>query len=164
MSVSEGGVSQSFPRQRFLTLTKTGVGNRQIHSDLIEIYNIPCADVDTSMYRKLLNFVKDYPRKQRVAITGRLPVLHWLWHFLYIFDPVSCLHIYTFVVSRAFMAGAASQAGDTDSSRAPGLTSGLQGSVNVHRGALLLVPQWQCISSLVFYIHFINITYAFKNR
>ena len=28
-----------------------------------------------------------------------------------------------------------------DSSRAPGLTSGLQGSVNVHRGALLLVPQ-----------------------
>ena len=47
----------------------------------------------------------------------------------------------TFVVSRAFMAGAASQAGDADSSRAPGLTSGLQGSVNVHRGALLLVPQ-----------------------
>ena len=39
------------------------------------------------------------------------------------------------------VAGAASQAGDSDSSRAPGLTSGLQGSVNVHRGALLLVPQ-----------------------
>ena len=37
------------------------------------------------------------------------------------------------------------------SSRAPGLTSGLQGSVNVHPGALLLVPQWQCISSFVFY-------------
>ena len=51
------------------------------------------------------------------------------------------LHLYTFVVSRTFMAGAASQAGDADSSRAPGLTSGLQGSVNVHRGALLLVPQ-----------------------
>ena len=50
------------------------------------------------------------------------------------------------------MAGAASQAGDADSSRAPGLTYGLQGSVNVHRGALLLVPQWQCISSFVFYI------------
>ena len=50
------------------------------------------------------------------------------------------------------MAGAASQAGDADSSRAPGLTSGLQGSVNVHRGALLLVPQWQCISSFVFYL------------
>ena len=48
--------------------------------------------------------------------------------------------------------GAASQARDADSSRAPGLTSGLQGSVNVHRGALLLVPQWQCISSFVFYI------------
>ena len=55
--------------------------------------------------------------------------------------PVSSLHIYTFVVSRAYMAGAASQTGDADSSRAPGLTSGLQGSVNVHRGALLLVPQ-----------------------
>ena len=49
------------------------------------------------------------------------------------------------------MAGAASQAGDADSSRAPGLTSGLQGSVNVHRGALLFVSQWQCISSFVFY-------------
>ena len=49
--------------------------------------------------------------------------------------PVSSIHIYIFVVSRAFMAGAAS----ADSSRAPGLTSGLQGSVNVHRGALLLV-------------------------
>ena len=53
---------------------------------------------------------------------------------------------------RAFMAGAASQAGDADPSRAPGLTSGLQWSVNAHRGALLLVPQWQCISSFVFYI------------
>ena len=50
--------------------------------------------------------------------------------------PVSKLHTYTFVVSRAFMAGVASHAGDTDSSRAPGLTSGLQGSLNVHSGAL----------------------------
>ena len=50
------------------------------------------------------------------------------------------------------MAGGASQAGDADFSLAPGLTSGLQGSVNVHRGALLLVPQWQCISSSVFYV------------
>ena len=50
------------------------------------------------------------------------------------------------------MAGAASQAGDADSSRASGLNSGLQGSMNAHRGALLLVPQWQCISSFVFYI------------
>ena len=41
----------------------------------------------------------------------------------------------------AFMAGAASQAGDADSSRAPGLTSGFHGSVNIHRGAQLLVPQ-----------------------
>ena len=54
---------------------------------------------------------------------------------------MSSFHIYTFVVSRTFIAGAASQAGDADSSRAPGLTSGLQGFVNVHCGALLLVPQ-----------------------
>ena len=82
------------------------------------------------------------------------PGVLWPWHFLYSVGPhpVSSLHIYTWVVSRAFMAGAASQAGDADSSRAPGLASGLQGSVNVHRGALLLVPQWQCISSFVFYI------------
>ena len=54
---------------------------------------------------------------------------------------MSSLNIYTFVVLRAFIAGAASQAGDADSFRAPGLTSGLQGSVNVHIGALLFVPQ-----------------------
>ena len=53
------------------------------------------------------------------------------------------------------MAGAARKAGDADSSRAPGLTSDLQESVNVHRGALLLVPQWQCISSSVFHIYYI---------
>ena len=72
-----------------------------------------------------------------------IPGVLWLWHFLHSVGPhpVSNLHIYTFVVSRAFMAGAASQAGDADSSRATSLTSGLQGSVNVHRGALLLVPQ-----------------------
>ena len=81
----------------------------------------------------------------------------WLWHILYSVGPhpVSSLYIYTFVVSWAFMAGAASQARDTDSSRAPGLTSGLQGSVNVHRGALLFVQQWQCISSFVTYIYMI---------
>ena len=74
------------------------------------------------------------------------PVIH---NFLYSVGPlpVLSLNIYTFVI-----ASAASQAGDADSSRAPGLTSGLQASVNVHRGALLLVPQWRCISSFVFYI------------
>ena len=78
-----------------------------------------------------------------------------LWHFLYSVGPhpVSSLHIYTFVMTRAFIAGAASQAGDAESSRAPGLTSGFQGSVDFHRGTLLLAPQWQCISSFVFYIN-----------
>ena len=72
-----------------------------------------------------------------------LPGVLWLCHFLCSVGPypVASLHIYTFVVSWAFMPGAASQAGDADSSRAPGLTSGLQKSVNVHRGALLCVPQ-----------------------
>ena len=70
--------------------------------------------------------------------------------------PLSSLNVYTFVASLAYIAGAASQAGDADSYRAPGLTSGLQGSVNVNLGALLLVPQWQCISSFVFYIEAIS--------
>ena len=92
------------------------------------------------------------------------PGVLWLWHFLYSVSPhpVSSLHIYTFVVPRAFMAGAASQAGEADSSWAPGLTSGLQGSVNVHRGALLLEPQWQCISSFVFYILTWNFAFDFE--
>ena len=85
-----------------------------------------------------------------------------LWYFLYSVGPhpVSSIHIYIFVVSRAFMAGMASQAGDADSSRAPGLTFGFQGSVNVHRGALLLVLQWQCISSFVFYIFVTLVPFA----
>ena len=90
------------------------------------------------------------------------PDVLWLWHFLYnvVPYPVSSLQIFTFVVSRAFMAGVASQARDADSSGAPGLTFGLQGSVNVHRGALLLLPQWQCISSLVFYIFVTLVSFA----
>ena len=59
-----------------------------------------------------------------------------------------------------FIVGAASQAGDADSSRAPGLTSGLQGSMNVQRGALLLVTHCQCISSLVFYIFVTLVPFA----
>ena len=62
--------------------------------------------------------------------------------------------------ARAFMAGAAIQVGDADSSRAPSHTSGLQGSVNVHRGALLMVPQWQCISSFVFNIFVTLVPFA----
>ena len=48
------------------------------------------------------------------------PGVLWLWHLLYSVGPHPVLaSIYTFVVSRAFMAGAAIQAGDADSSRAP---------------------------------------------
>ena len=46
------------------------------------------------------------------------------------------IHVYNFVVSRTFMAGATSQAEGAEPSRTPDLSSGLQGSVNVHRGAL----------------------------
>ena len=75
------------------------------------------------------------------------PGVLWLWHFLYgnCPHPGSSLHIYTFVVSRAFMAGVASQAGDADSSRAPGLTSGLQGSVNC--------PPWCSIVGATVTVH-----------
>ena len=105
-----------------------------------------------SLYR--VELVVQFPTKGSTQVLCLFPIVLWLWHSLYSVGPhpVSGLHIYTFVVSWAFMVGAASQAGDADSSRAPGLTSGLQGSMNVHRGALLLVPQWQCISSSVFYI------------
>ena len=101
-----------------------------------------------------VELVVQFPARGSTQVLCLFPGVLWLWHFLYSVGPhpVSSLLIYTFVVSRAFMASAASQAGDADSPRAPGLTSGLQGSVNVHRGALLLVPQWQCISSFVFYI------------
>ena len=51
------------------------------------------------------------------------------------------VYIRRFIYKDLNICGAASQAGDADSSRAPGLTSGFQGSVNVQRGTLLLVPQ-----------------------
>ena len=58
-----------------------------------------------------------------IQISGMCSLWHWPLHFLYSNGPhpESSLHIYTFVVSRAFMAGGASQARDADSSRAPGL-------------------------------------------
>ena len=80
------------------------------------------------------------------------PGVLWLWHFLYSVGPhpVSILHVYTFVLSRAFMAGAASQAGGADSSQAPGLTSGLQGVRECPPwcsivGATVTVHQFFCI-------------------
>ena len=77
----------------------------------------------------LVLLVVQFPaRSSSQVLLCLFPGVLWLWH-LYSVDPhsVSSLHIYTFVVSRAFMAGPASQAGDAVSFRAPGLTSGLQG-------------------------------------
>ena len=79
-------------------------------------------------------------------------MLSQVWQYKYEIDYDLVWSFNTFVVLRAFMAGAASQAGDADSSRAPGITSGLQGFVSVQRGAILLVTHWQCISSFAFYI------------
>ena len=95
-----------------------------------------------------VELVVQFPARGSTEVSLCLfPCLLWLWHFLYSVGPrpVSSLHIYT-LVSRAFIAGVASQAGDAYSSWAPGLTFCLQGSVNVHPGALLMVSQWQCIS------------------
>ena len=51
------------------------------------------------------------------------------------------LWVYMSSVSRAFMVGAAGQAGDTDSSQTPGPTSGFQGCM-MYYGTLLLVPRF----------------------
>ena len=72
-------------------------------------------------------------------------IMDFSWCVVAVTRPIYCLstssikppYLHFYVVSRTFMAGVASQAGDSDFSRAPGLTSGLQGSVIVHRGALL---------------------------
>ena len=48
------------------------------------------------------------------------------------------------------MAGVASQEGDADSSRAPGLTSGFQGSIGVYFGNILFMSHSRCINT---YIH-----------
>ena len=116
-----------------------------------------CCQQESTVYLKqhMYELVVQFPARGSIPVLLCLfPGVLWLWRFLYSVGPhpVLSLHIFTFIVSRAFMAVAASQAGDADSSRAPGLTSGLQVSVNIHRGALLLVPEWQCISSFVFYI------------
>ena len=59
------------------------------------------------------NVVQFPARGSTQVLLCLFPGVLWLWLFLYsvVPHPVSCLHIYTFVVSRAFMAGAASQAG-----------------------------------------------------
>ena len=115
----------------------------------------PLSYLDQLTMNVLVVLVVQFPARGSTQMSlCPFPGVLWLWHFLYSVcpHPVSSLHIYTFVVSWALIVDAASQAGDVDSSRAPGLTSGLQGSVKVQRGALLLVPQFQCISSFVFYI------------
>ena len=110
-------------------------------SDNTDKYNKVCISLDFSLCR--VELVVHFPIRGSTQVLLFFPGVFWLWHLLYSVGPhpVSSLHVYTFVVSRALIAAVASQAGYADSSWAPGLISGLQGSVNVHRGALLLVPQ-----------------------
>ena len=71
-----------------------------------------------SLYR--VELVVQFPARGSTQVLLCLfPGVLGLWHFLYSVNPhpVPSLHIYTFVVSRAFMAGAASQVGDAYSSR-----------------------------------------------
>ena len=75
-----------------------------------------------------VELVEQFPARGSTQVLLCLfPGVLWMRHFLYSVGPHpgSSLHIYTLVVARAFMAGAASQSGDADSSRAPGLTFGL---------------------------------------
>ena len=58
------------------------------------------------------------------------------WWFVDSDEDLLNIHKYTCIFVFALLT-------PVDSSRAPCLTSGLQGSVNDHRGALLLVSQWQ---------------------
>ena len=92
---------------------------------------------------------------QGSALLSFFPGVLWLymWHFLYSVGPhlVSSLHIYTLLCrGHSLRVWPAKQ----ETLTPPGhLVSPLVcRSVNVHCGALLLVPQWQCISSFVFYI------------
>ena len=64
-----------------------------------------------------MELVVQFPARGSTQVLLYLfPGVLWPWHFLYSVGPhqESSCHIYTLVVSRAFMAGAASQAGYTD--------------------------------------------------
>ena len=125
----------------------------------------PTENHQTSITNRLQEtLILDNKHKMTNTFTylGKHP--YWPWQITFLFFNIlsvflasSCIFVQRRMYLRwrdvkILLQGVASQAGDTDSSRAPVLISGLQGSVNVHRGALLLVPQWQCISSFVFYI------------
>ena len=73
--------------------------------------------------------------------------------------PMSSLSIYMSAVCRVFIAGAASEAGKANSSRAPGLAPFvfIGSLMPVVLPTPLLVPQWQCICSFVF-----TLIYIFK--
>ena len=78
-----------------------------------------CGEV--GFHQCFTHFIQFPARGSTQVLLCFFPGVLWLWHFLHVYSvgphPVSSLHIYTFVVSRAFMAGVASQAGDADSFR-----------------------------------------------
>ena len=84
MSVSEGVVLQSPPPPPPTAISYLNVYGRRKSTNPFGFdgnLDKPCADVNTCMYRKLLNFVKEYSIQKTTrgdnwpaAITGHLPV------------------------------------------------------------------------------------------
>ena len=95
------------------------------------------------------------PREAQLLSWPR-PLVLWLWHFICNIGPhpMFSLHIYVLAVSLIFIADVASQAGDADSSLAPGLTSCFQRSIYIGHSITSFLPQWQCIR--VFFFVFYN--------
>ena len=123
-----------------------------------------CLEVSWCLYLCVRNRLKDpllplpcgagstVPRERfDSSVIMPFPGVLWLWHFLYSVGqhPVSSLHIYTFVVSRAFMAGAAAK---QETLTPPGhLVSPL-----VCRGPWMSIVVLYCcatVSSFVFYTY-----------
>ena len=98
-----------------------------------------------------VELVVQFPARGSSQVLCLFPGVLWLWHYIVSVHILCQASIYTLALCRGH-SWRVRLAGDADSSRPPSLTSGLQGSVNVHRGAPLFVSQWQCISS--FYLHY----------
>ena len=85
------------------------------------------------------------------------PVELWLWYFCVSLQ----LMLSLLAMSRAFIAGAASQSGDTDFSWAPGPTSGFERSTNFNRITTWHLPQWVCI---ITFVHIFFTFFTWLNR
>ena len=91
-------------RQRFRTQTFTGYENRQIHSDVLGIYNIPFADVMKCVYHILWNLMKDWTRKYgvrtKVLTKCRCDLDLWTAKRKGTFLSPSCIYVWNMKVVR----------------------------------------------------------------